>query len=144
MQITIDLAVAVAHLQRDCVVDPVTDRISVQCPVRNRRGEREIRRVQVREIEVKIDSNALPGAHRTQLIAFACRVGSSKIDSEVIAHHEADIRRREARPGENCNSYDRLRARVEQAELAAELVADSNACDLGPPVAKAVIDIRNT
>ena len=55
MKLAVDGSFGRVHVERDSVIDPVTDSIVFQRPIGDRGRERERRWIERRQIEVKID-----------------------------------------------------------------------------------------
>src|SRR3954453_7463741 len=54
VHVAIDLAFGATHLERDSVIDPIAHLVTEQRAVGNRRGERERRRIEFRQVEIEI------------------------------------------------------------------------------------------
>ena len=91
VQVAVDLAFAVAHLEGECVVDPIAHFILGEVAVGDGWGEGEGRGVEFGEGDVEVDGGSVAGPHFAELVAFAEGVGSGEVDAQMVAEHEADV-----------------------------------------------------
>src|SRR4051794_22117630 len=84
VKVPIHLAFSMTHLERKSVVDPVTHLVCLQRAVRNRRGERKLRGIQLRQIDVEVHRDSVAREHRRKLVTFTNRVRTREVDTEMI------------------------------------------------------------
>ena len=141
VEVAVDLALAVPHLEGEGVVDPVAHFVFGQVTVGDGRGEGEGGGVDFGGGEVESDGGGIAGPHFGELMAFAEGVGPGEVDAEVVAEHEADVGIEDGVFGAGGDAEDDLGAGFEEVEGAAVGIGDEDADDFGAAVAVAVVDV---
>src|ERR1043166_2148513 len=127
------------HVQRNSVVDPVTDRIVLKCAIRYCRREGKERRVQGGHLDVKVDCADLARRHRGQLAALPRGVRACEIYAQMIPEHEPDDWTLKVRLCLYANSYYNRRIWTERGEPIAGVIANCDAKHLRFSVTEAVV-----
>lgn len=141
VQVAVDLAFAVAHLEGECVVDPIAHFVFGEVAIGDGWGEGEGGGVELREGDVEVDGGGVAGPHFGELMALAKGVGTGEIDAQVVAEHEADVGVENGLAGARADAEDDFGGGFEEVERAAVGVGGLDADDLRAGVAVAVIDV---
>src|SRR5260370_4233574 len=129
-----------SHLQRNGIVDPVAHPVSLERAIGNGRREGKCAGIKLWQLDMEIYRAHFTGGHRVESIAFPQRIGTRKIDAQMIAHHEPDIRLRNFRRRSPADSNHNLTGWLKQLNRMSMLIEHRAADDFIASITKTMVD----